>query len=91
MDRGGTILKSVDIPNSQAGVAEALGRYQRPIKAVLDACYAWEPMRDWLDEFADEVVLAHPLKPSRSGSARRLHKGRKIFGQGGGQGPSSFS
>ncbi|MCO6438531.1 MAG: transposase [Phycisphaerae bacterium] len=62
MDRDETLLKSVDIPSSRPGVADTLGRYKRPIKAVLEASYAWEPMHHWLDEFADEVVLAHPLK-----------------------------
>ncbi len=70
MDQGGTVLKSVDIPSSRSGVAGALGRYKRPIKAVLEASYAWEPMHDWLDEFADEVVLAHPLKVRAIADAR---------------------
>jgi hypothetical protein len=46
MDQGGTVLKSVDIASSRPGVAGALGRYRRPIKAVLEASYAWEPMHD---------------------------------------------
>ena len=33
VDQGGTVLKSVDIPSSRSGVAGALGRYKRPIKA----------------------------------------------------------
>ncbi len=70
MDQGGTVLKSVDIPSSRSGVAGALGRYKRPIKAVLEASYAWEPMHDWLEEFADEVVLAHPLKVRAIADAR---------------------
>lgn len=59
MDQGGTVLKSVDIPSSRFGVAGALRRCKKPIKAVLEASYAWEPMHDWLDEFADEVVLGN--------------------------------
>ncbi len=46
MVQGGTVLKSVDIVSSRPGVAGALGRYKRPIKAVLEASYAWEPMHD---------------------------------------------
>ena len=61
MNQGGTVLKCVDIASSRSGVAGALGRQEGSIRAVLKASYAWEPMHDWLDEFVDEVVLAHPL------------------------------
>jgi transposase len=40
------------------------------MKAVLEASYGWGPMYDWLDEVAEEVVLAHPLKVRAIAEAR---------------------
>jgi transposase len=40
------------------------------MKAVLEASYCWGPMFDWLDELADEVVLAHPSKVRAIAEAR---------------------
>jgi len=70
MDVDGRLLKNVEIASSRNGVNQALGRYRRPMTAVLEASYAWEPMYDWLDEVAEEVTLAHPLKVRAIADAR---------------------
>ena len=66
----GVFLKSTEIPNSRSGVQSVLGRYNVPIRAVLEASYAWEPMHDWLEEFTEEVTLAYPLKVRAIAEAR---------------------
>jgi len=70
MDGNGGLLKNVEVSSTRAGFTEALGRYRRPMKAVVEASYDWEPVYDWLDELAEEVVLAHPLKVRPIADAR---------------------
>jgi len=70
MDEAGRVLKRKQVPSSLAGLRQALGRYQEPMKAVLEASYSWGPMYDWLDEIADEVVLAHPAQVKAIAAAR---------------------
>lgn len=70
MDEAGKVLKRKQVPSSPAGLRQALGRYQEPMKAVLEASYSWGPMYDWLDELVDEVVLAHPAKVKAIADAR---------------------
>jgi len=70
MDGNGGLLKSVEVSSTREGFAKALGRYRRPMKAVVEACYTWEPIYDWLDELVDEVTLAHPLKVRAIADAR---------------------
>ncbi len=70
MDSAGKVLKNVSVPSSPEGVHQALGRLRTPFKVVLEASYAWEPMYDWLDEIAEEVWLAHPLKVRAIAEAR---------------------
>lgn len=70
MDEGGKVLKNVSVPSTPEGVRQAVGRLRTPFKAVLEASYAWEPMYDWLDEIAEEVWLAHPLKVRAIAEAR---------------------
>lgn len=70
MDGSGKILKQARVSSSRQGVREALGRYRRPMKAVVEASYSWAPMYDWLEEIAQEVVLAHPLKVRAIADAR---------------------
>ncbi len=70
MDETGKIIERKRIDSSSAGVSGALSMYQEPIKAVLEASYSWGPMYDWLDEIADEVVLAHPGKVRAIADAR---------------------
>jgi len=70
MDKTGKVLKRQRVTSSPEGVREALGRYRQPMKAVLEAGYSWGPMYDWLDEVAEEVVLAHPLKVRAIAEAR---------------------
>lgn len=62
VDGGGQILKRQRICTSPAGFAEALGSFEDPLKAVLEASYSWGPTFDWLDDVCDQVVLAHPGK-----------------------------
>ena len=59
---GGQILKRQRIPTSPEGFVQALGGFDQPLKAVLEASYSWGPTFDWLDDLCTEVVLAHPGK-----------------------------
>lgn len=70
MDETGRILKRKQVPSSPAGLRQALGHYQEPMKAVLEASYTWGPVYDWLDELVDEVILAHPAKVKAIADAR---------------------
>jgi transposase len=70
MDENGKIVKRKRIESSRAGVGAVLGAYKEPLKAVLEASRTWGPMYDWLDEIADEVVLAHPAKVRAIADAR---------------------
>ncbi len=62
MDGTGKVLRRKRVHSSPSGLQDILGSYQKPMRAVLEASYTWGPMYDWLAEFADEVVLAHPRK-----------------------------
>ncbi|MDI6892098.1 MAG: IS110 family transposase [Actinomycetota bacterium] len=70
IDQEGNVIKRKVIPSDGKEVVEALIGYGEPIKAVLEASYNWGKMYDWLDEVADEVVLAHPLKVRAIAEAR---------------------
>jgi|TARA_Y100000310_G_scaffold98460_1_gene96283 transposase len=70
MDESGAVVKRARVPSTRAGIQHALGRYGGPMKAVVEASYCWGPMHDWLDEVADDVVLAHPLKVRAIAEAR---------------------
>lgn len=70
MDASGSVVDRKKIASSPMAVQQTLGRYEEPLTAVLEASYAWAPMYDWLDEVADEVVLAHPLKVRAIAEAR---------------------
>ena len=70
MDESGKVLKRKNVTSDREGVANAIGRYRQPMKAVMESSYAWGPMYDLLEEVADEVLLAHPLKVKAIASAR---------------------
>lgn len=70
VDETGRVLKRSRVASTPSGLWAALGRYRRPMKAVLEASYGWGPMYDWLEELADEVVLAHPVKVRAIADAR---------------------
>lgn len=70
MDETGKVLKRQRVPSSRAGLHDALGRYRQPMKAVVEASYNWGPIYDWLEEVAEEVVLAHPTKVRAIAEAR---------------------
>lgn len=70
MDEGGVILKQKRVNSTREDIQEVLGRYRRPMKAVLEASYSWGPMYDWLEEVAEEVMLAHPVKVRAIAEAR---------------------
>jgi len=59
---------------SRAGVSPvrpmSCGVSSPAIKAVVEATYNWGPVYDWLDEIADDVVLAHPAKVRAIAEAR---------------------
>ena len=70
MDEAGTVLQQRRVPSTSDGLQAALGRYDEPIKAVLEASYAWGPLYDALEEMGVEVVLAHPAKVKAIAEAR---------------------
>ncbi len=70
MDESGKVLKRQKVPSSPSGFRQGFGEFAQPVKAVLEASYCWGPMYDWLDELADEVVLAHPGKVRAIAEAR---------------------
>lgn len=70
MDEKGKVVKRANVASTRECVRKALGAYRQPMKAVVEASYSWGAMYDWLDEVADEVVLAHPLKVRAIAEAR---------------------
>jgi transposase len=70
MDETGKILRRTQVSSSPKGLHEALGGYDEPIKAVIEATYNWGPVYDWLTELVDEVILAHPTKVRAIADAR---------------------
>lgn len=70
MDEKGKIVKRAEVASSRESISRALGRYREPLKATVEASRCWGPMYDWLDEVAEEVVLAHPLKVRAIAEAR---------------------
>jgi len=70
MDERGQVLPRKSISSTREGVHSVLDGHSEPFKAVVEASYGWGPMYDWLDEMAQEVVLAHPLKVRAIAEAR---------------------
>ena len=70
MDEKGKILKREQINTCREDVQRSLGRYRQPVKAVVEASCSWGPLYDWLDEIADDVILAHPAKVRAIADAR---------------------
>jgi len=70
VDESGDVIKREQVRSTAEGMKKALGRYRRPVKAVLEASYNWGPVHDWLEDVADEVVLAHPAKVRAIAEAR---------------------
>ena len=70
MDEKGKIVKREQINTSRKDVQKSLGRYRQPVKAVVEASRSWGPIYDWLDEVADDVILAHPGKVRAIAEAR---------------------
>lgn len=70
MDSSGTVVDRQRVPSTQAGIHDALGGYEEPMKSVVEASYCWAPMYDWLTEIGDDVVLAHPSKVRAIADAR---------------------
>ncbi len=70
LDEAGGVVRRKQITSSPAGVREVLGDLREPMKAVFEASYCWGPMYDWLAEFAEDVVLAHPAKVRAIADAR---------------------
>ena len=70
VDESGEVVRRKGISSNGDDVRKALQDFNEPIKAVLEAGYNWGKMYDWLDEVADEVVLAHPKKVRAIAEAR---------------------
>lgn len=70
MNEKGKILKREQINSCRKDVQKSVGRYRQPVKAVVEASRSWGPVYDWLDEVADDVILAHPGKVRAIAEAR---------------------
>lgn len=70
VDEKGQVVMRRHVPSSRSAIAEVLGGLDEPVQAVLEASYNWGPMYDWLDEVAEEVTLAHPMKVRAIAEAR---------------------
>ena len=70
MDEKGKIVKREQINSCRQDIRRSLGRYRQPVKAVVEASRSWGPIYDWLDEVADDVILAHPGKVRAIAEAR---------------------
>ena len=70
VDDAGKVLMRKRVPSSSDELRRFFAKYPEPIKAVVEATYNWGPVYDWLDEVADDVVLAHPAKVRAIAEAR---------------------
>lgn len=66
----GEKVKRARIPNDGEAMRSFISKIGTPVKAVLEAGPNWEPTFDLLEELAEEVKLAHPLKVRAIASAR---------------------
>lgn len=62
MDEKGKLIKEGQMENSLMGVKEFVRGNEGEIGAVMEATRNWTVMYDMLEEVAEEVNLAHPLK-----------------------------
>jgi len=62
LNDAGERVKRANLANSKAALEAFLEGVERPAKAVVEACYNWTVMYDWLEEKVEEVQLAHPAK-----------------------------
>ena len=66
-----TILKQGQFANHPEALAGFIGDHGgEDCHAVLEATRNWTVMHDWLEQHADEVVLAHPMKLKAIAEAR---------------------
>ena len=70
VDGAGKVLTRKRISSSSGELQRLFAGYKEPVKAVVEATYNWGPVYDWLDEIADDVVLAHPAKVRAIAEAR---------------------
>ena len=70
MDEKGEILKEGRIDNGLESVSEVFEGLEGPTTAVMEATRNWSLMYDRLEQFADEVKLAHPMKVKAIASAK---------------------
>jgi transposase len=66
----GKIVGRHRVDTARDEIHRVLYQHDQPIKAVLEACYNWGPVYDWLDEISDHVTLAHPAKVRAIAEAR---------------------
>lgn len=70
VDEEGRVIERKNLPTDRQSIKELFSGYAEPIRATLEASYNWGKMYDWLDEVAEEVILAHPLKVRAIAEAR---------------------
>ena len=69
-DETGAVLRRKNIRSSKEDIRQLLDAYDESKKVVLEAGYNWGRMYDWLEDVADEVILAHPQKVRAIAEAR---------------------
>jgi len=70
VDEKGDEKMQVRINNTRGSLTSLFNEIDGPCSAVIEACRNWQVMHDMLEEFADEVKLAHPLKVKAIASAK---------------------
>lgn len=70
VDERGKVMRQMRIDNTRESLMSLFDEIEGPCSAVLEACRNWLVMHDMLEEFAQEVKLAHPLKVKAIASAK---------------------
>lgn len=70
VDERGKVMRQMRIDNTRESLMILFDEIEGPCSAVLEACRNWLVMHDMLEEFAQEVKLAHPLKVKAIASAK---------------------
>ncbi len=69
LDEGGRVLRQGKIPNTEEAVAEVV-ESQEGVRAVLEAGRNRMVRHDWVEEYCEEVKLAHPQGVKAIASAK---------------------
>jgi transposase len=70
LDEQGQLLDRCRLASEPATLRQYFHRFDQPTQVALEACYNWGYFFDILQDCAQEVVLAHPLKTRLIAEAR---------------------